>query len=578
MVYMVRKLLAVLFGLLIFNVFFFTQGQVLAEGPRFYPFGTVWYLLMVIAAQAFLFLAFYRAKTSFRQTTAATASALAITLAFLSVFRASEVDRLLVGFASFGLTLIATYLYSLSHDRFGAITEMMLLPFTLFMSWMLAFVKVFEELPRNVLRLTGRLAKVESPISIEKKTSSAVVRGLLLAAPVFGVILLLLVSADPIFASRIGQLFNIHLPNISDAVARLLYTLAIAGFLTPIAWLVTDHVFHSPFHRDELKNLRIESIVVIGSIALLLASFLIIQFRYLFTTVSETELHQFGVQTYSEYVRKGFSELLLVSLIVYGVSGVGMVIHRLQSSVEGKLLRIVNIVLLSETIVFIISILRRVWLYQLSHGLSRIRIYGLLFLVLMILLTVTLILRHIRSVRRPWYLFEASSVVVIIFLALFINTDYLIAHTFKPTVNNEVDYTYIARLSPDAVDGWIEGYGWAKNVLSDPSLVTKTLYTENERRHVYYSRELLYTLRGHRDSYQRMYEHPAPEFHDLSKPAARYFNWAEYGAYQKAKTSIFGSELDQLIARAETVWTKMEMLNQDQSLQLDRSSRSPLVR
>ncbi len=348
-------------------------------------------------------------------------------------------------------------------------------------------------------------------------------------------------------------------------------------FLEPLAWLTTTEKFRSPFQHSTFKNLHVESLILSGSVAFLLACFLLIQFRYLFTTVSETELHQFGVQTYSEYVKKGFGELLLVSLIVYVVAGIGMVVHRMMHDVrKQKMLRSVNVVLLVETLIFIFSVMRRVFLYQASHGLSRIRVYGMVFLVLMFLFTIVLILRHYQQYKMRWYLVEATSVVAVIFFIFFLNTDNLIATQDQPTVNNEIDYGYIARLSPDAIDGWIQGYQQSKAIIMNPAYVNQKEFSNDEARHIIYSQQVVDNLMGWREFLAKNYKDRQFSFSKILTPEMKRFNFAEAGAYQKFTENIPDAELEEL-QRMATVYAD-RIANQPEQVRLDRSNDSPLVK
>src|SRR5258708_7519937 len=162
-----------------------------------------------------------------------------------------------------------------------------------------------------------------------------------------------------------------------------------------------------------------------------------------------------------------------------------MVVHRMIDGVRKQAaLRSVNVLLLVETLIFIFSVMRRVLLYQASHGLSRSRTYGMVFLVLMFLFTVVLILRHYQQYKIRWYLVEAASVMGVVLFIFFLNTDNVIATQDQPTVNGQIDYTYISRLSADAVDGWIQAYQQSKAVILNPMFVNQKDFSDNEARQI----------------------------------------------------------------------------------------------
>ena len=78
-----------------------------------------------------------------------------------------------------------------------------------------------------------------------------------------------------------------------------------------------------------------------------------------------------------------------------------------------------------------------------------------------------------------------------IFGAIAINMESLIVKD-PPTVNGRVDYVYLARLSSDGKEGWLQAYGWAKDVLNkqyyaeNPNGHMKFI-TKDERRDIYYA-------------------------------------------------------------------------------------------
>lgn len=422
-------------------------------------------------------------------------------------------------------------------------------------------------------------SKQASPrISLDKNVQMGIFRGLVLTIPVIFVLFILLSSADPIFSKTVSNFFTFSFPQFPAWIFnRVVFSVIFLFITVPTAWLTISEKFHSPFQRNNFHHLQVEAMILSGSVAFLLVCFLLIQFRYLFTTVNETELHQFGVQTYSEYVRKGFGELLLVSFIVYIVAGLGMVVHRVANDArKQKLLRFINVALLIETLVFIFSVMRRVWLYQESHGLSRSRAYGMIFLVLMFLFTVVLILRHYHQYKIRWYLIEAASVMGVILFIFVLNADKTIATQDQPTVNGEVDYGYIARLSPDGVDGWLEGYQQTRQFMLNPDFVNRKTFSNDEARHIIYARDFLSDLMVSREDLGRIYkDHPFSTTQILT-PEMKAYNFAEASAYQKLRKAIPDGELENLRSLADAYQQKI--VAQPQPVQLDRSTDSPLVK
>ncbi len=336
----------------------------------------------------------------------------------------------------------------------------------------------------------------------------------------------------------------------------------LALILIPLAFLAIRSRFRSPLNQPFLNRYPIEATVLSSVIAFILISFLIIQFPYVFATVPETQLHQFGINTYSEYVRRGFFELILVSIIVYAVAGLSLLVYR-QSQTNTKL-KLANLTLMSIALIFIFSILRRVSLYQIYHGLSRSRFYGAAFLVSLIGLTIILILRHLRLKFNHWYQYEIGLVLATIFFTVILTPDRLIATAFPPTVNQEIDYTYIARLSPDAVDGWLEAYSWAKTTVTNRQHLTQ--FTPEDTRQLIYAESVLSALSFRYSQLNHQYATAFP-------PGQ--VNFAQLSAYQKLRLVITLEDLDQLSNQALNL---SQTARSQHQIIPDRSGFSPLVK
>lgn len=479
---MFRKLAIGIFALVIFNLLFFPFGK---SSNFFFPaFGSVGFLALIIGTQIYLYLVFYPKRLEEKHALAFKASLGAILLSFTSLFRASSVDINLLSLTSIFLTTVSTYLLALDHNIFGSLSEILFIPLKVLSEWGSKCKRLWLRLPFFIKRFTADLFDESLP-GVNRKRITPFVLGFILAVPVIAILVFLLSSADPIFAKIIRDVFRFKFPAISVWVARrIVYSVIFLLFVVPVALMKIGDVFRSPFSKKErFEGLAIPWTIVTGAVLFVLGFFIIVQFRYLFATVSETQLHRFGVNTYSEYVRKGFFELTLVSIIVYAVSGIAMTVNK--GSIKKGLLKNINIFLLLELLFFISSIFRRVFLYQATHGLTRVRVYGSAFLLLLFILTVFLILRQTEKRFKKWYLYETASVIAVIFATSVLGVDSLVATAFPPTVNNQVDYVYISRLSADAVDGWLEGYEHARKEVLLLSSLGRELTSNELRRAVY---------------------------------------------------------------------------------------------
>jgi hypothetical protein len=200
----------------------------------------------------------------------------------------------------------------------------------------------------------------------------------------------------------------------------------------------------------------------------------------------ETDLSQFGIATYSEYVNRGFGELILSSVLIYGLLWAGLLSVLLWSQ-KGKqnLLGYVHLVLFGEIFLFLASLFRRIWLYQQYHGWSLARIYGGFFLLGISGMFITLALRH--RFKKNWIYMEGIIVGILILVLGAFNAEEFIVKNHPPTVNKRVDHIYLSRMSPDGYLGWDKAYEYAQKVLSENGLDQKIVISKEDRREVAYA-------------------------------------------------------------------------------------------
>lgn len=566
---MIRKSIALVLGVVAFNLLFFVYTK--SSSAEFViPFvGTLGFFVLIVSAQIYIFLGKPSDLPAKNKLYAQILSSIAILSSLIAIFRASFVDAFLLNLLSLGLSLIVIYLVSLKHPLVGAISEVLVIPQRIFVGWLTAAAYLVDLLPSKIDKLW---LFIKNKLSLKGQASGvgAILRGLLITVPIAGIILILLGSADPIFGKLVKDIFNIKLPNIAPWILnRGVGTLIFLLFAAPILFIKIRKKFISPFNDVRLGKYNLETATLVFVLSFIFAAFLVIQFRYLFAQVPETELIQFGVRTYSEYVRRGFGELTLVSVIVYLTSAMSFSIYKVADKSK-KILRNLNLVLLFETLIFIISILRRVYLYQLAHGLTRIRVYGSAFLILLLVLTIILMLRQLAKAKRDWHIFEIGACIILVLGIGIINIDKLIANNFPPTVNQEVDYVYISKLSADAVDGWISAYINARKDVDRLSLIPVPNRTQDDIRKIVYS----FLTLGNINSNYGVLEWKTKTIYPVY--GFRELNFGEQDAYKRLQNSIDKEELRVVFDKSSKLYYSLSETQRYQNF--DRSYNTPLVK
>jgi hypothetical protein len=124
--------------------------------------------------------------------------------------------------------------------------------------------------------------------------------------------------------------------------------------------------------KPGLKLSMIEGSIIMGSVVALFAAFVLIQFTYFFggqSTLAVTGL------SHAEYARRGFFELVAVSVLTLGLAlGLDHVTIR-QGQRETTLFRTLALLIVGLTTVMLVSASRRMWLYEEAYGFTQLRVY-----------------------------------------------------------------------------------------------------------------------------------------------------------------------------------------------------------
>ncbi len=247
--------------------------------------------------------------------------------------------------------------------------------------------------------------------------------GLAIAAPFLCIFTILFASADLVFGSYLEDFFESF--NVVDLVGHTLLTALLAWIITgglgfalsrTPAWrglftglaskpslpdlspdtspddaaraqaeaassAASDNV--SPKLRGWLGI--VEAAVVLFSVDVLFLVFVLIQFAALFG--GETFLRSRGL-TYSEYARRGFFELLAVSLITLGLILLLDYVTRRETKAQRFVFLLGSTLMIAMTVIILASAFQRLQLYELAYGFTSLRVYSHVFMIWLAVLMV----------------------------------------------------------------------------------------------------------------------------------------------------------------------------------------------
>jgi hypothetical protein len=200
-----------------------------------------------------------------------------------------------------------------------------------------------------------------------------------------------------------------------------------------------------------------ESAVVLSSMTILFLLFVIVQFRYFFG--GRINIGAAGF-TYSEYARRGFSELIIVAFIsLVVILGLSTVTRR-ETDRQRWIFSGLSIAIVVLVIVILVSAYQRLNLAIDWHGFSRLRLYPRVFLIWIGILLVAVIV--LETLRRERY-FALAAVLAAIGFAIslsLINVDASIVrrNVLRATQGRHFNVNYLTSLSTDAVPTLVEAF------------------------------------------------------------------------------------------------------------------------
>lgn len=284
--------------------------------------------------------------------------------------------------------------------------------------------------------------------------------GVVISIPFLFIILNLLISADAQFErllNNIPDLINIRVEYVFRFIIILIYTFGFFGFMQ-VLLKYTPIVKRS----ESLKPISMDGIISLTMLFLLdivYVIFVAVQFKYFFSGTLEEGY------TYAEYARRGFFELLFVTLINLSVITAVILLTKNVQGIVKRAIRMALTVLVLSSVVLLVSALMRMTMYEDAYGFTFTRVLVHSFMIfLMVILAYTFVKIWIEKLSLFHFYFIAS----LLFYAgmNIVGFDRLVVERnidrFETT--GKIDIHYLNNLSATGVLGLIELYEKDPNV------------------------------------------------------------------------------------------------------------------
>ncbi len=315
------------------------------------------------------------------------------------------------------------------------------------------FRQFFGNAPKVFLEVIS-LAKVAYRIAPEKrKTLKNIFIGLIISTPLLLIVIALLAEADTVFQNVIADIFKSldfidSIPFAEHVGVIGIITVLLFGYLAVVLRAEVEGV-PTPVERGtggSDATIIVTVLVMVNAVYIL---FCAIQFTYLFG--GEEVIRSIPDYTYAEYARRGFSELIVVTVINLSILLIGL--HFTKN--DGKLDRLVlalRCLLVLCTVIMLYSAHLRLKLYEEAYGYTYARIFahtfiGLLFVLFMLVLY--------KFWRRELPLVKAFAIAALLAYTTlnYLNVDAIIArkNIDRYSTTGKIDLDYLQELSYDAI-------------------------------------------------------------------------------------------------------------------------------
>jgi len=272
--------------------------------------------------------------------------------------------------------------------------------------------------------------------------------GILISVPILAIIIWLLSSADIVFKN----LF-LNIP-ISKIIKHFLVIIIVSVYTICFLWALLkafDERERSTYSKIKWK-LFFDPVILLTILILInaiYAIFSVIQFAYLFGGSSFVLPSSY---TYAEYARRGFFELIVVSIINFGILIFGITFVKKDSKKIFVAIRAFLTLLVIFTFILLISAFYRMLVYEQAYGFTYLRIFVQTFMIMLFFLFVINII-YIWYSKLPIIKSYFIISLAIYIIMNFANVDIIIA---KNNINRyfetgQIDVVYLKGLSYDAI-------------------------------------------------------------------------------------------------------------------------------
>ena len=300
--------------------------------------------------------------------------------------------------------------------------------------------------------MIGRLFKNREDFNFKNSKYRGVIKGVIISIPLLIFLIVLLSSADEIFASIFEDTIN----NMINAISLirtggvLLKLVVFALVFVYIYYLFSSFKFMVKrtykMTVTKLDKSMVNTILVLVNVLYLVFTY--VQIKYLYIKSSNFNLTP---AEYSSYARNGFFQLIAV--VVLNIMIILYFKNRIDNS---KLTRSLNTLMTVLSFNMGLASLYKMRLYIREFGMTQLRFVTSVFMIFILIMLVLIAISLWKNIELFKYCIIVGS---IIYLGInFCNMDKMIAEYNLNTKGKGVDIEYLSTLSLDSYDVVLKAY------------------------------------------------------------------------------------------------------------------------
>jgi hypothetical protein len=269
-------------------------------------------------------------------------------------------------------------------------------------------------------------------------------------------------SADTQFERIMGGIPNwfevLDAEGLIRLIVILIFTAAFFGFMQVLIKKQIE-VIKQPELQQGLKVDAIITITVLCLINIVYLLFTVVQFKYFFSGTLQ------GDYTYAEYARKGFFELLFVTIINLSIIVVVLTFVGLTSHFLKRFTQILLTVLVFSSAVMLCSAFIRLSMYEDAYGFTFIRVMAHSFMIFLVFIfTYTLVKVWIERLSLFHFFFISSLLYYTVMTVIDPNQIVVSKNLDRYELTGKIDVHHFNSLSYTGVLGLIDLYEKDKNI------------------------------------------------------------------------------------------------------------------